>query len=91
MAHIVIVCRMLIGVAHDETNRTASCLSFEYSTQNLHLVSLLPICCYPALSRAAAVKFVLDELHVYHNACRHTVDDTTYSLSVAFAKCCQRE
>lgn len=43
------------------------------------------------LSRAAAVQFALDEVHVDGNTCRHAINNATYRLAMTLAECRQRE
>jgi len=51
-----------------------------------YLVCLLARGRYLALSRSATVQFVLDEVEIDVDACRHTIDDASYCCSVTLAK-----
>ena len=91
VAQVVVVSRMLIGVANQETNGTARGLAFEYARKQFHTVSLLPSCGETALAWATAVQFVLQEIKVNGDVGRHSVDDSANAFAVAFPKGGQRE
>jgi hypothetical protein len=80
---------MLVGVVYQEANRASCRLSFKHTTQQFHLVSLFTGCRNVTLSWFAPVQFLLDELQVNGNACRHPVYDATDGFSMTFAKGCQ--
>ena len=82
---------MLVGIAYDEADRTACRLPLEDTAEQFHLVGFVARCCNLALSGTTAVQFLLDKVKVDVNACRHTIDDATHSLTVTLAKGRQSE
>ena len=90
-AHLLVVLRVLVLVAHDEADGAACRLAFEHAAEQFYVVSLLSAGGNVALARSAAVEFRLDEVKVNGDACRHAVDDTSDSLAVALAKGGQSE
>jgi hypothetical protein len=89
--HLVVVAGMLVGIAHDEANGTACGLSFKNTTEQLYTISLLAAGSDAALSWSTTIQLLLDEVDVYVNAWRHTINDAANGFSVAFAKRCQSE
>ena len=88
-AHIFIVLRVLVLVAHNEADGTACRLSFKNTAEQFHLIRLLARGGDLALSWSTTVQLVLYEVHIYLYACGHPVDDTADGLSVTLAKCGQ--
>jgi hypothetical protein len=82
---------VLIGVTHDETYGASCRFPLEDTTQQFHLIRLLPRRGDLALSRASSVEFTLYESQIDVDTCRHSVDDATDRFSVALAKRCQPE
>jgi hypothetical protein len=82
---------VLIGVAHDEADGASRRFPLEDSTQQFHLVGLLPRCGNLTLSWAATVQLTLNEIQIDVDAWRHTVDDASDGFSVTLAKRCQPE
>ena len=85
-AHILVILRVLIGIAYDEADGTARRLSLEDTAEQLYLIGLLTRSCDLALSRTTAVELCLDEGHVDGDACWHTVDNASYGLTMALTK-----
>ena len=91
IAHVIIVGRVLVLVADNEADGTSSRLAFKHPAQQFHLVLLITAGGNTALAGTSAVEFLLNEIHVDVNACRHTVDNPSDGCSVALAKCGQPE
>ena len=91
VAHVLIVLRMLVGVAHDEVDGTARRLTLEDTTEQLHLIRFLARGRDLALSWATTIEFLLDEIHVDVDACRHAVDNATDGFTMTLAKSRQPE
>ena len=85
-AHVLIVLRMLILVAHLKTDRGSGRFAFEHTTQKFYLVSFLSGRSDVALSRASAVQLALDKVHVDFYACRKSVNNASYSYSMTLSK-----
>ena len=77
---------MVVAVADNEAYRGSCRFAFEDSAEELYLVFLVAACRYGALSRTAAVEFLLDEGHVDVYPCGHAVDDAADSGAVALAE-----
>jgi hypothetical protein len=82
---------MLVGIAHHEADGTACGLSFENAAEQLYAIGLLAAGSDAALPWPTTIQFLLDEVNIYVNARRHTVNDAANGFSVAFAKRCQSE
>jgi hypothetical protein len=82
---------VLVLVSDNETDGASCRLALKHPAQQLYLVSLLAAGRDIALSWATAIQLLLDEVDVYVNAWRHTVNDAANGFSVAFAKRCQSE
>ena len=54
LTHVVVVVGVLVGIAYDKTNGRTRRQSFEDATEQLHLVSFLPLCGNAALTWPAA-------------------------------------
>ena len=91
MAHVVVVVRMLIGVTHDKTNRSACRLAFENTTEQFYLVGFVARCGDTALPWASSVELLLDKIQVNGYACWHTINYAADGFSVALAKRGQSE
>lgn len=91
LTHVVVILRMLVGIAYHKANGTACGLTLEDTAEQLDLVSLLTGGGKDALARTATVKFALNEVHVYGDAGRHAIDDTANGCAVALAEGGQRE
>ena len=61
-------------------------MSFEHTAEQFYAVGLTARSGDSTLSGASAVEFMLDEIHVDLDAWRHTVNDTSHALAMAFAK-----
>jgi len=85
-AHVLVVLRVLVGVAYDEADGAACGFALEDTTEQFYLIRFLARGGDAALSWTTTVEFTLDELHVDVDTCGHPVDDTSDGLSVAFAK-----
>ena len=85
-AHILIVLGVLVGVAHNKSDRATCRFTFEHATEQLKLVSLLTACGYRALTWATTVKLRLDEVKVDVNASRHAVHHSTHGLAMTLAE-----
>lgn len=90
-AHVLIILRVLISVAHDEANGATSRFALKHTAQNLDLVGFVATSGNSALPRSATVQFALDERQVDVDAGRHAVDNATNGFAVALAKGGQRE
>jgi hypothetical protein len=77
---------MLIGVIDNKSDGASRRLAFKDTTEELHLVSFIPPGCDVALSGSAAIKLMLDKLHVDVYACRHSINDTADGLSMTLAE-----
>src|SRR5574344_510640 len=84
--HIFIVLRVLVGVSNNETDGSTGCLAFEYSAEKFHLVRFFSRCGDTALPWTTAIELALNEVHVDADTSWHTVNNTTYSFTVAFTK-----
>ena len=78
--------RWSLIVTYDEADGAACRFAFKHAAEQFHLVCLLARGRYLALSRSATVQFVLDEVEIDVDACRHTIDDASYCCSVTLAK-----
>ena len=85
-AHILVILRMLVLVAHLEADRGSRRFTFEHTTQKFHLVSFLSCRGDVTLSRATTVELALDKVHIDVYACRETVDDASYSYAVTLSE-----
>ena len=85
-AHILVVLRVLVCVAHEKSDGSACRFPLENTTEQLHTVAFLAVGGDMALSWTASVQFFLNEIDVDVDACRHSVNNAANSLSVAFAK-----
>ena len=83
---VLIVLRVLILVPDDEPDGASRRLPFKDAAEQFHLVCFLSRCGDMALSRTAAVQFLLDECQVDIHTRRHPVDDTSDGLTVTLAK-----
>ena len=90
-AHVLIVLRMLILIAHLKTDRGSGRFAFEHTTQKFYLVSFLSGRSDVALSRASAVQLALDKVHVDFYASRKSVNNASYCYSMTLAKCSESE
>ena len=90
-AHILIILRVLVLIAYDEADRASRGFAFEDTTQQFHAVTFLAVCGDAALSGLAPVQFLLNEVHIHLNTCRHTVNDAADGCSVALAEGSQRK
>ena len=90
-SHVLIVLRMLVGVAHQKANRCAGGLPLKDTAEQLHTVGLLPRGGDVALSRTAAVELMLDEFHIDIDASGHAVDHTAHPWAMALAESGQPE
>ena len=90
-SHVLIVLRMVVGIAHQEPDGSPGGLPLEDPAEQFHLISFLSRCRNLALSGTTAVELCLDESHVDINTCWHTVDDTTDGLTMTLAKGRQSE
>ena len=86
VAHVLVILRVLIGVAHDEADGTARRLTLEDATEQFHLIGFLARGCDLALSRTTAIELCLDEVHVDIDACWHAVDNASDGLTMTLAK-----
>ncbi len=86
VTHVVVVARVLIGVADDKTDGAACRHPFEDTAEQFYLVWLLTGCGDTALSGTTPIEFLLDECQVDGNACRHTVHHSANGLAVALAE-----
>src|SRR5574344_203546 len=86
IAHILIILRVLIGVAHDKTDGAACGFAFEHSTKQFHLVGFLPARRDCTLSRTATVKVGLNEVEVDVYASRHSVNHSSNCLTMTLAE-----
>jgi hypothetical protein len=77
---------MLVGVIDNKSDGASRRLAFKDTTEELHLVSFIPPGCDVALSGAAAIKLMLDKLHVNVYAGRHSINDTADGLSMTLAE-----
>lgn len=77
---------MLVGVAHDEADRTARRLSLEHATQDLNLVWFIPRRCDFALAWTPAVELTLYEGYVDIDTSRHSIDHPSDGLTMTLAK-----
>jgi hypothetical protein len=82
---------MLIGVSDHEANRTSCRLTFKHTTEQFHLVLFLTTGGDMALSWAATRQFLLDEVNIDRDTCRHPVDNTANGLTMTLAKGRQSE
>jgi hypothetical protein len=82
---------MLISVPDDETNGAACRFPLKHTTEQFYLVQFLSASCDATLSRASPVQFMLNEVKIHQNACGHSVDNASDSLTMTFAKSCQPE
>ena len=85
-AHILVILRMLVLVAHLEADRGSRRFTFEHTTQKFHLISFLSCSGDVTLSRATTIELVLDKVHVDADACRESVDDASYCYAMTLAK-----
>ena len=90
-AHVIVIFRMLIGIANNKSDRCTGRFSFENATQQFHSVCFFPAGSNLALPGATSIQFVLYELQVDTDARRHTVYHPSDALSVAFAEGCKRK
>ena len=90
-SQVLIVLGVLVRVPDNETDGTPCRFPFKHTTEQFHLVGFLSGSGDAALSRASAVQFLLDELQVDVDACRHPVDHAAYGLTVTFSEGRQRE
>ena len=86
VAHILVVLRMLVGVAHDEADGTARRLALEDPAEQFHLIGFLSRRRDLALSGTTAIELCLDEVHIDVDACGHAVDHATNGLTMTLAK-----
>ena len=86
VAQVVVVGRVLVLIAHDETDGAAGGAAFEYAREYFHAVGLAARGGQGALSRPAAGQFGTDEIHVDGNAGGKAVDDAAKGGAVALAK-----
>src|SRR5574344_735405 len=84
--HIFIVLRVLVCVSNNETDGSTGCLAFEYSAEKCHLVRFLSRCGDKVLPWLPAIELALNEDHVAADNSWPTVNNTTYSFTVAFTK-----
>lgn len=77
---------MLVGVPYYEAYWATCRLALEHTAQQFHLVWLFPASGDTALSGAPAVQFLLDEVFVNADACRHAVHYTADGFTVALAE-----
>jgi hypothetical protein len=77
---------MLVGVIDNKSDGTSRRLAFKDTTEEFHLVSFIPPSGDVALSGAAAIKLMLDKIHVNVYACRHSINDTADGLSMTLAE-----
>ena len=77
---------MLVGIADDEADGAARRVAFEDAAEQFYAVGLLAAGGDGALAGTPPVQFVLDEVHVDGDACRHAVNDTSYGLAMALAE-----
>ena len=82
---------MLVFVADNEADGRTRGLSLEQPREDFHAVAFLARRGQRALSRAAAVEFVLHDAEVYADACRHAVNHAADGRAVAFAERRQAE
>lgn len=59
IAHVVIVRRVLILVAHEKTYGAASSSSFKHARKKFHAIAFFACCGQCALSRLTSVEFML--------------------------------
>ena len=85
-AHILVVLRVLIGVAHDKPDGTARRFALKDTAQQFHLIGFLTRRGDLALSRTTTVEFTLDERYIDIDTSGHPVDDASDGFSVALAK-----
>ena len=86
IAQVIIVRRVLVFVTNNESDWCTCAFPLEYTREELHLVALLAGGGEPALPGFAACKLRLNEIHVYVNARRHTVNNASDGGSVALAE-----
>lgn len=85
--HILVVLGVLVGVAHEEADRTARGLALEDAREEFYLICLLTASGDGTLSGTATCHLVLYELHIDGDACWHAVDDATDACAVALTEC----
>ena len=85
--YVLVVLRVLVGVAYLETDRSACRFALEHAAQELHLVGLVSGSGDVALTRATTIQFALHEIHVDFDAGRESIDDTADRHAMAFAEC----
>ena len=91
IADIGIIVGMLVGVAHQETNRASCRLAFEDTRQQLHLITFLSASGDAALSRTTTIEFRLDKVQINSYACRHAIHHTTDTGTMTLTECGQRK
>jgi hypothetical protein len=77
---------MLIGIANNETNRSACGLTLEDTAEQFHLVFFLSSSGQHALTRFTTSQFALYKSQIYFDASRHAIDNSTDGWTMTFAK-----
>ena len=85
-AHVLVVLRVLVVVAHDEPDGAACGFAFEDAAEQFHLVGFVARRGDVALSGAPTVELGLNEVQVDVDAGRHAVDDAANGRAMALAE-----
>ena len=77
---LLIVVRMLVGIADNETDGTSRCPTIEYSGHKLHAVRFVTCRDNSRLAGAPTVKFLLDHIEIHFHTRRHRSEEHTSEL-----------
>ena len=86
LAQIVIVCRMLLLVAHHKPDGAPRGAAFKHPRKQFHAVAFVAWGRDPALSRTSSVQFALNVVHIHLHSRRHTVYHAAHRRTMALAE-----
>ena len=86
LAQIVIVCRMLLLVAHHKPDGAPRGAAFKHPRKQFHAVTFAAWGRDPALSRTSSVQFALNVVHIHLHSRRHTVYHAAHRRTMALAE-----
>ena len=91
IAQIIVVCGMLLLVAHNKSDGTTGCTPFKHARKQLYAVALAARGRDPTLPGSTTIQFALNVVHIHLHSRWHTVDHAAHGCTVALAEGRQSE
>ena len=86
IAQVIVVGRVLTGVAHKEADGSTRGAALEDAREELDLVGFVATGGHSTLPRTTAAHLATHKIHIYDNAGRHAVNHAAYARPVRLTK-----